>query len=101
MVVMAVEGFSERTIAMNRHKGRTQSDAEMEPEYDFTAGVRGKYAERYTAGSNVVVLAPDVADVFPDSNAVNAALRVLANLVRQRTAAPAARPAPGRRSRKS
>lgn len=52
-------------------------DRELLDEYDFTAGERGKYAARYAAGSNVVVLARDVAAVFPDSRAVNAALRRL------------------------
>lgn len=46
-------------------------------EYDFSAGVRGKYLERYRAGSNVVVLAPDVAAEYPDSQSVNEALRSL------------------------
>ena len=50
---------------------------EMRPEYDFSAGVRGKYAARYAAGSNVVVLDPDVAQKFPTSEAVNDALREL------------------------
>ena len=60
-----------------------ESEQDMLDEYDFSAGVRGKYAERYAAGSNVVVLPPDVAEVFPDSGSVNEALRVLAKLVRQ------------------
>ena len=46
---------------------------EMRDHYDFAGGVRGKYAARYAEGSNVVVLAPDVAEVFPDSVAVNEA----------------------------
>jgi hypothetical protein len=52
----------------------------MLPEYDFSklkGGVRGKYAHRYRQGSNVVLLAPDVAKVFPDAESVNAALRFL------------------------
>jgi hypothetical protein len=53
---------------------------EMLPEYDFKHGVRGKYAKRYSEGSNVVVLEPDVAARFPDSKAVNEALRRLAEL---------------------
>ncbi|HUS13967.1 MAG TPA: hypothetical protein VM536_03020 [Chloroflexia bacterium] len=57
-------------------------DDQMEEEYDFTGGIRGKYADRYAAGSNVV-LAPDVAAVFPDSAAVNEALRLLAKIARQ------------------
>lgn len=44
-------------------------------EYDFSRGVRGRYAARYARGSNVVVLAPDVAEVFRTARAVNAALR--------------------------
>jgi len=50
---------------------------EMREEYDFSQGVRGKYAKRYAAGSNVVVLSPDVAKAFPDSKSVNEALRAL------------------------
>jgi hypothetical protein len=48
---------------------------EMLDEYDFSDGVRGKYAERYARGSNVVMLDPDVAAAFPDERAVNEALR--------------------------
>jgi hypothetical protein len=57
---------------------------EMRPEYDFSAGVRGKYARRYAAASNVDILDPDVAEVFPDSRSVNDALRALAAIVRRR-----------------
>lgn len=42
----------------------------MLDEYDFSDGVRGKYAERYARGSNVVMLDPDVAAAFPDERAV-------------------------------
>ncbi len=49
--------------------------ADMLPEYDFSAGVRGKYVRKFQEGSNVVVLEPDVAARFPDSAAVNEALR--------------------------
>jgi len=47
----------------------------MRPEYDFSKGVRGKYAKRYAEGTNVVVLDPDVAAAFPTAEAVNRALR--------------------------
>ena len=50
----------------------------MRDEYDFSGGVRGKYARRYARGSNVVVLDPDVARVCPNASAVNRALRTLA-----------------------
>ena len=47
----------------------------MRKEYDFSQGVRGKYARRYARGTNVVVLEPDVAKVFPNSKIVNVSLR--------------------------
>jgi hypothetical protein len=50
---------------------------EMLPEYDFSIGTRGKFASRYAKGSNIVILAPDVSTVFPDSDSVNEALRSL------------------------
>lgn len=49
----------------------------MKQEYDFTNGVRGKYYKRYQAGSNIVVLDPEIAEVFNSSEAVNEALRSL------------------------
>jgi hypothetical protein len=50
---------------------------EMRAEYDFSGGVRGKYAKQYAEGSNVVVLDPDVAKRFKTSEDVNRALRKL------------------------
>jgi hypothetical protein len=50
-------------------------DDEMRAEYDLRGGVRGKYYERYRQGTNLVLLDPDIADVFKDSSSVNAALR--------------------------
>jgi hypothetical protein len=61
---------------------------ELRPEYDFatmTGGVRGKYAERYRQGVNIVKLDDDVSDVFPDSKAVNDALRSLIRIARSTT----------------
>jgi hypothetical protein len=49
----------------------------MRAEYDFTGGVRGKYAARFRAGTNIVVLDPDVAAVFESPEQVNRALRAL------------------------
>jgi hypothetical protein len=54
----------------------------MRPEYDFSGGVRGKYAKRYAEGSNVVVVDPDLTDVFPNGESVNRALRALAEIIR-------------------
>jgi len=57
-------------------KAMKNSDDEIRPEYDLRGGVRGKYYEGYKQGTNVVLLEPDVAKVFRDSDAVNQALRV-------------------------
>ena len=56
---------------------KAASKDEMRPEYDFSAGVRGKYAGRYRQKTNVIVLDPEIAEAFPDSNSVNEALRAL------------------------
>ncbi len=55
----------------------------MQEEYDFSKGIRGKYAERYNQGNNIVILSPDVAEVFPDSESVNEALRLLIKIANQ------------------
>ncbi len=64
-------------------KKRSTADDEMQEEYDFSGGVRGKYAGRYAEGSNVVVLDPDVAEIFPDAASVNEALRALAKIAQK------------------
>jgi hypothetical protein len=63
---------------------KKQRDPDMRNEYDFSKGVRGKYAKRYAEGTNVVLLSRDVAEIFPDSASVNEALRLLVNIA-QRT----------------
>jgi hypothetical protein len=63
-------------------KSRKPARNGMQDEYDFSQGKRGKYARRYTEGTNVVVLDPDVAKVFPNSKAVNMSLR---KIIRERT----------------
>ncbi len=59
------------------------TDVEMLAEYDFSGGRRGVYAERYAQGTNLVALSPDIAAVFPDSEAVNDALRTLVRAARR------------------
>ena len=54
----------------------------MLPDYDFSKGLRGKYAKRYAKGSNVVVLDPDVAKLFWTSKMVNRSLRGLAKTMK-------------------
>ena len=61
----------------------TRDDDDLRPEYDFSAGVRGKHFEAYRKGTNVIFLDPDVATVFKDSAAVNTALRLLLTLARE------------------
>ena len=56
----------------------------MKAEYDFSGGVRGKYADGYRLGTNVVQLEADVAAAFPDSKSVNDALRVLVAIATNR-----------------
>ena len=62
-------------------KAKKSPSREMRAEYDFSGGVRGKYARRYAPGTNLVILEPDVAKVFPDSAAVNSSLRALIALL--------------------
>jgi hypothetical protein len=61
-----------------------EKNNEMLPEYDFSQGVRGRYARRYGRRTNMVVLEPDVAKAFPNAEAVNSSLRSLAEIIRRR-----------------
>jgi hypothetical protein len=63
-------------------RAKKKPDPDLLDEYDFSHGVRGKYAEHYAAGTNVIVLAPDVAAAFPDADSVNEALRALLKIAR-------------------
>ena len=59
----------------------------MRSEYDFSQGIRGKYAKRFSEGTNLVLLDPDLAIEFPSAAAVNKALReVLKARSKRRTA---------------
>ncbi len=76
---------------MNKKRRTTRRPADpdretMRDHYDFSAGVRGATAARFREGTNVVWLDPSVMDVFPDSDAVNEALRALAPVLRRRRA---------------
>jgi hypothetical protein len=74
----------------------TVREPDIRAEYDFRGGVRGKYAARYADGTNVVLLEPDVAELFPDSRAVNDALRALV-VIANRLGRPKARAATAKR----
>jgi hypothetical protein len=76
------------------NNAKSKIDDELRPEYkrsDFGPLVRGKYAARIAAETNIVVLEPEVAKVFPNDKAVNKALRGLIKI-----AESTARPAPRR-----
>ncbi len=73
---------------MNKETDNAMTD-ELRPEYDFAqmeGGVRGKYAERYQSGTNLVRLDPDVAQAFPNEKAVNEALRLLMQIAQRQQA---------------
>jgi hypothetical protein len=58
------------------------ASVEIRPEYDFSRGVRGKYAQRYSEGTNLILLDADVAKEFPTAASVNESLRGLARIIR-------------------
>lgn len=55
----------------------------MLPEYDFSSGVRGKYTKQFQAGTNLVLLKPEIAKAFPNSESVNQALEQLLVVARR------------------
>ena len=65
---------------------KTNTDEEpdtLRPEYDFSNAVRGVTAKRFAEGTNIILLDRDVAEVFPNSTAVNEALRGLADIIKK------------------
>jgi len=52
----------------------------MQSDYDFSKGKRGKYTRQYTTGTNLIVLAPDVAKIYKDADTVNETLRAIAKI---------------------
>lgn len=73
----------------------SEMEDELRPEYDFPqmqGSVRGKYVERYRAGTNLVLLDPDVAQAFPDNLAVNDALRMLIQIAQRQQSKTAIQP---------
>ena len=70
-------------------KAKKRPPDELQSEYkrsDFGVLTRGKYAERLRTSSNVVVLDPELADLFPNGASVNAALRSLAKIAKRASA---------------
>ena len=63
---------------------KIKNDPDMLEEYDFSGGIRGKYAMRYAQGTNIVVIDPDNFEYFPDNESVNNALRSLTAIIKRR-----------------
>ena len=66
-------------------KTNSRSANDMLPEYDFASikgMVRGKYATQYRAGTNLVLLDPEVAEAFPSDTALNQALRAVLSMTK-------------------
>ena len=77
---MPVRRRSANEDIMKKRTEKRERRDELRREYDLSklkGGVRGKYAARYRAGTNLVLLSPDVAEYFPDEQSVNSALRTL------------------------
>jgi hypothetical protein len=75
-----------------RKKAERPHEDDLRAEYGashFRGGIRGKYVDRYKAGTNLVLLAPDVAAAFPTAQAVNEALRLLMNIAKTSLDQPA------------
>jgi len=70
---------------MKKRVEKRKPAGELRPEYDLSrlkGGVRGKYLARFQAGTNLVLLSPDVAEYFADEQSVDAALRALIRVAR-------------------
>ena len=78
---------------MKKPSAKKNND-DLRPEYDLSqlkGGVRGKYYREATAGTNLVLIEPELASVFPDTESVNRALRLLADTAESATARKAVR----------
>ncbi len=79
---LSAQDRQHRTREENMNEKQNE-EIEMLDEYDFTGGVRGKYVERLANRKNIIVLEPDVAEVFTDSESVNQALRGLLPVIQK------------------
>jgi hypothetical protein len=76
------------SVKTMKKKSRKERNNDLRPEYDFgqllNTGVQGKYARRFAEGTNLVLLAPDVAEAFPTAESVNETLRLVLQLTQVR-----------------
>lgn len=84
-------GMGQRQVLVNYNMRRTSAkkvDDDLRPEYDLSqlkGGIRGKYYKRAMAGTNLVLIEPDLAKAFPDTDSVNRALRLLVDAANSAT----------------
>jgi antitoxin FitA len=76
-------GLTEDIPELRSEKSHEPGNDDLEPEYDFSGAVRGKHYQRYQQGTNVVLLDPDVAQAFENSESVNRALRLLLDVAKR------------------
>jgi hypothetical protein len=80
----ATVGANAMTMKKAKSKAKPDPDRDtLQPEYDFSKAVRGTTAARYAKGTNVVILDPELRELFPTSEAVNEALRELAAIAKR------------------
>jgi hypothetical protein len=84
----AAAGVRRKKPMMTQHPN--VPDDEILPEYSLKNAVRSKYADQYSRDAVVVLLDPDVAEIFPDDESVNRALRALAQIIREQASKTAA-----------
>ena len=87
--ISALSVLARRAGVNAEHMKKAREKNQAGVEYNFAGGVRGKYARRYAQGTNVVVLEPYVARVFPNAKVVNGSLRALAQIIRKQRSAAA------------
>jgi uncharacterized DUF497 family protein len=85
LTISPASGSSEPELLLQPRSKSMKRSLELDPlaprpALDFSKGVRGKHLDRMKQGTNVVLIAPDLLDTFPDSEAVNEALRSLKNI---------------------
>jgi hypothetical protein len=83
VVILKIDRVKLATKAREQIMKKMRNDPDLLAEYDFRRVVRGKYAKRYSEGTNVVVIDPDVIEYFPDNQSVNQALRNLVAIIKR------------------
>jgi hypothetical protein len=88
---------------MKKTSAKKNNNDDLSPEYDLSqlrGGIRGKYYQEAVAGTNLVLIEPELADVFPDTESVNRALRLLRDTAESATGITGRRGATNKRMKK-